>query len=332
MITEDRLRAALEDAAASFEAPADGARRIIAAAAEPPVPSRRRVTVPRPRLVIAAGLLSVATLIGVVATRSDPEQVPTLTEAAKSHESGVVADAAGGGVQAITNHGAPVALTKIVKQGSIELEVADGRVDTAIARLQTIATGAGGMVSDTKSREANNDPSGVVTIRIPADQFDAAVAQVRRLGKVRNASASATDVTAEYTDITARLKSLTATRESLLQVLAGARSIGDILAVRDRITENQTQIEQLQGRQQVLDNQVALSTLVVSVNEPGATRTEAPRRSAWSRAVRGFTSTWSSILGNAGAVIAVLIALSLLAAALYVSGGWIRRAYVRRRA
>ena len=353
MITEDRLRAALQDAASSFEPPADGPQRIIAAAAEPSIRARHRLTVPRPRLLVAAALVAVATLTTLVVTddSSQPKSPTTASRDVKEHSGQTTVGAASadavpalepassagtsGGAAAVT-HGnslqTATPLTKVVRKGSVELEVADGRVESAIVRLQAIATGAGGMVSDSKSSEVDNDPTGTVTLRIPADQFDAAVAQVRRLGEVRNASSSATDATAEYTDITARLKSLTATRESLLQVLSSARSIGDILAVRDRITDNQTQIEQLQGRQQVLDNQVALSTLTVSVNERGVSRTQATHRSAWSRAVHGFTSTWSSILAHAGAVIAVLIALALLAAPLYFSGGWIRRAYVRRRA
>jgi hypothetical protein len=343
MITEDRLRGLLDEAALTFDPPTDGPAQIVAAAADAQPEGPRRTMVTPRRLALAGALAASLFAVSYIAGGADhdaPSEVQTAQQESRDVDSpgAVVADRAtsnlattGGGV--VTNNSASTAdVSKIVKTGAIEVEVADGRVGAAMARVSTIASGAGGFVTESESNEGDRQARARIIVRVPADRFEAVLTEMRRIGTVQLATTSGLDVTGEYTDVEARLRTLNATRESLQQVLSQARSVGDILAVRDRITEVQTQIEQLQGRKQVLDNQVALSTLQVTVYEPGGSVIESSNRSAWERAVDGFTSTWSALLANAGAVVAVLIAMAVLATALSAGAIWVRRAYLRSRA
>lgn len=191
------------------------------------------------------------------------------------------AESAAGDVGAIETDTAPVADTdtttatdalapNVIRTGSIELVVADGRFRTAVTKLTALATGSGGMVASSETSSVDGAPWGTITLRVPAERFDDVVHQVRELGDVESSSTSAQDVTGEVTDLTARLKALTAERDQITLILGKAETIPDILSVRDRLTAVQAEIEQLQGRQQVLADQTALSTLTVALREHGA--------------------------------------------------------------
>lgn len=158
---------------------------------------------------------------------------------------------------------------KIVRTGSLELVVARGSFDRAAGRLTALATGAGGFVSASQTSALDDAPQGTITLRVPVDRFDDVVAQVRKLGTVASLSTGSQDVTGEYSDVAARIKALRDEREQITLVLGRAETIPDILSVRDRLAVVQSELEQLQGRQQVLDDQTSLSTLAVSLREKG---------------------------------------------------------------
>lgn len=158
---------------------------------------------------------------------------------------------------------------KIVRTGTVDVEVKKGGFDAGTTRLSAIATSAGGFVSASEISALDDRPRGSVTLRVPAESFDKVVGQVSEMGDVIAVNTSSKDVSGEYTDLVARLKALQSEREQITLVLGRAESIPDILAVRDRLSIVQGEIEQLQGRQNVLDDQTSLSTLTVSLSEVG---------------------------------------------------------------
>lgn len=178
---------------------------------------------------------------------------------------------------------------KIVRTGSLQLEVKRGTFGDAVADLTSTATGVGGFVSASETSQLGDDPSGTITLRVPARQFDRLLSQIAKLGKVTAVTTGSQDVTGEYTDTAARIKALQDERDQISLVLSKAESIPDILAVRDRMSAVQSELEQLQGRKQVLDDQTSLSTITVSLSEQGRqhaiTTAPTPERS-------GFSKVW----------------------------------------
>ena len=214
---------------------------------------------------------------------------------------------------------------RIVKTGSIDVEVRKSQFGPAFARLTSIATNLGGFVSSSKTFESSDVPNGTVTLRVPSDKFDELVRQVRGMGKVRAVSSSGEDVTAKFTDLRARLRSLEAQRDQYLALLSKANSIADTLAVRDRLNQVQTEVEQLQGQLKLLDDQASFATLTVNVAEPGlAPLGPQPESSGWSKAwddaVHGFVRGAQAIVAHSGAVLLVLVCAAALAALGWV--GW----------
>lgn len=158
-------------------------------------------------------------------------------------------------------------LAKIVRDGSVALVIPNETFDTRFQRLFVIAADHGGFVLSSQTRGGT---AGGVVMRIPAENFEEAMFDVRQLGTVSASQVNGTDVTGEYIDLSARLKILEARRTALLTILAEANGIGEILAVQNRVDDVQLEIERIQGRLRYLDDQVDESTLRVDMREKRA--------------------------------------------------------------
>jgi hypothetical protein len=205
---------------------------------------------------------------------------------------------------------------KIVKTGSIALIVGDGKVSSVITKVNGIAKGAGGYISDSKSQEYGDDPTSTVTIRVPVDRFETVVQQVRDqvkngVGKVDSSSTSGQDVTASYSDVAAKIQSLTAARDRFLTILSRANTIGETLSVQQRVDSVQLQIDSLRGRLRVLQDQTSMGTLTVTVSEKAKAETKPHVQSGLSKsfddAQHGFTSGVESLISHSGRGLLVLI-------------------------
>ena len=166
--------------------------------------------------------------------------------------------------------GADPLQAKIIRTGSVGLVVKQGTFAEAVSKLTATATGVGGFVAASETSQLGSDPHGTVTLRVPAKDFDRVLARIDELGTIASVTTGSQDVTSEYTDVAARIKTLQDEREQISLVLSRAQSIPDILSVRDRLNTVQGELEQLQGRQKVLDDQTSLSTISIDVSEKGA--------------------------------------------------------------
>lgn len=242
---------------------------------------------------------------------------------------GGVAVAAGGPTVPASNTATIGDRARTVSSAALVVEVAKSGVDEALESVVAAAVGAGGHVSNSRSSSSRGRRSGSVTVRVPADRFESIAADIAGLGRLVRRDTTGRDVTAEYSDNEARLRVLTTTRNSLIEVLGGARAVGDILAVQDRLDTVQTRIEELQGRQKLLDDQVGMATITVALVEPASSAGVTGGPSPWRKAVDGFTGTLSGVVATSGTALAVVL---LGAAALAVAvglAGWARRTRAR---
>jgi hypothetical protein len=217
---------------------------------------------------------------------------------------------------------------KIVKTGSLDLRVPADQLKPTVNRVTGVAVGLGGYVSDSKTDYRSDTATAQITIRVPVANFETAATRLEGLPGVDVLSSSATgsDVTGEYTDLQAQLTAATTERDSLLAVLADASTVGDILAVRDRVAAVNAQIEQLQGKINLLNDQASLSSIAVTLTEKSAksasTAAAAPptgMSKAWKDAREGFSNSIEWIVARSGgALIVLLAALALIFAVRYL--------------
>jgi hypothetical protein len=223
----------------------------------------------------------------------------------------------------------PADSTRVVKNGQVDLVVRHGRVEAVVAEISLLSAAQGGYVSSTSTSLGGGAPSGTVVVEIPEAQFELVVDQVRALGRVEELSTSGRDVTSQYVDLQAQITAAQQAEQRYLTILGQATSIGDILAVQQQIDSIDTQLQQLQGQQQLLDQQTTYGTLSVSVAESSKVVVVAAPSGwsrAWHNAVNGFAAGAEALVSASGLV--AFVGLCLLA---LVAGAWLvwRRARPR---
>lgn len=159
---------------------------------------------------------------------------------------------------------------KLIRDGRIEVEVES--VDATVERIGRVAGERRALVAGSEVRKgADGRKSGTVTLRVPAGAFDATVADLREIGKVRAESTSTQDVTKAYTDLEARLEVKNRTRERLEALMATrSGSLSDLLQVERELERVVTEIERMEGEKRYYDQRVAVSTITVVLFEPGS--------------------------------------------------------------
>lgn len=215
----------------------------------------------------------------------------------------------------------------VIRTGEITLQVES--YDAARSRLASAARARGGFVSDSTQRLNRRDnrswTTGAVTFRVPADSFGDFIQRVKAAGVVLESTTSSRDVSDQLVDLEARLENLRARRDRLRALYDDADTTEDVLAVGDRLSAVQEEIERIEARKAALEQQVALSTVTVTLREPEPDRDAGPTpEDAWydTGVVAAFLD---SVDGVVTAVRAVAVGLAyavpyLLAFGLPVAG------------
>ena len=222
---------------------------------------------------------------------------------------------------------------KIIRTATLELEVE--AVGAAVQEVENIAVAAGGFVSRSSvfieeplelGEENGFSPrrtqTATVTIRVPAEVYASVMRQLRGIAEeVRSEISEASEVTEEYTDLQARLRNLEATEAGYLELLTKAEEIADILIVQDRINSVRLEIEQVQGRINLLDSLTDLATITVQLTLPLAPVEEPDGGQGW--AAEAWDAAWEGsqdalialgTVGIVGGVVLVWLAIPALVA------------------
>jgi hypothetical protein len=154
---------------------------------------------------------------------------------------------------------------KVIKNGNLDIIVA--KAEETAEKLKAIATQYNGFVNAANIYEVTDGiKSGSVTLRVPADQFDAAVREIKKLAiKVNRENINASDVTEQFVDLEARLKNLRAGEDQFLGIMKRATTVDETLRVQNQLVSIRGQIEQIQGQLTYLSRQVDMSSIVVSL-------------------------------------------------------------------
>jgi hypothetical protein len=163
-----------------------------------------------------------------------------------------------------TELGQPQVERMIIWNADISLTVEDAK--ESMAAVQTVARSLGGYTTGSESWLSDDQLHARITIRVPAEKFEDAMAQLRDLAlKVNRESASSEDVTDQYVDLESRLRHLEAKEAQLLEFLGQAEDTEAALAVYDHLAETQAEIEQVKGRMNYLETLSAMATIVVEL-------------------------------------------------------------------
>ncbi|HEX5938200.1 MAG TPA: DUF4349 domain-containing protein [Actinomycetota bacterium] len=201
-------------------------------------------------------------------------------------------------------------LTKIIRDGRIGIVVRNGAFGDTVGDLTMIAERNTGFIL---SSSTNDDRSGTFVLRIPANRFDRARAEIRALGlRVRFEQVTGEDVTAEFIDHEARLRILQERKALLTELSEQADTTEEILQLGNQLDEVQLQIERIQGQLRFLNDQVAESTLRVVIKERSAPAPAAVAvvekpdlGSSFGLAVQGFLRILSAVIVGLGYLVPI---------------------------
>jgi hypothetical protein len=169
-------------------------------------------------------------------------------------------------------------------------------------------------------------------VRIPVDKFDAFKAAVEKIGNLERSSTNSSDVTEEFYDIEARLKNKTVEEKRLIQHLEKSTAkLSDILEVEKELSRVRGEIEQMQGRLNMLSNLTSLTNIDVSVREvknyvpPTAPSFGDDVNRTFSSSWTGFVNTGRKLALNTVSIIPWLPVWVFLGIALYYFVRWLLR-------
>jgi hypothetical protein len=162
----------------------------------------------------------------------------------------------------------PEITRKVVYKAELSLEVRSP--GDAQAKITALAEREGGFVANAAREDSEGRPSDVtLVLKVPAERFSAVLGEIRRLGTGKRAERiDSEDVTDEYVDLDARLRVQTRLEEQLLELMKTATTVEAALNVHKELANVRTEVERIQGRKQLLEREVALSTIRVTLAAP----------------------------------------------------------------
>jgi hypothetical protein len=203
----------------------------------------------------------------------------------------------------------------IVRTANLVLETKE--FDRArIAIEQIIARHQGYVASLSVSGAANAARTLSVTLRVPAGQLAAALAELKSLGRVSSESQSGEEITQQYVDLVARLANARNTEKRLSDVLLHRTGkVGEVLEVEREIARVREDIERMEAQRKTFENQVRYATVALQVTEEYQKPLQAGAPSTgtrlWNELADGFRTAVDSVIGFAGLLFRVLPVLLL---------------------
>lgn len=167
------------------------------------------------------------------------------------------------------------------------VEEADGRIDARFERAETASTTA----------------SAELTVRVPSDDLTAMLDALEEVGDVDEVQLSSEDVTATSQDLDARIRALQLSVARMEDLLARATTSSDLVEAEQALSQRQAELESLQSQRARLAEQVALSTVTISLDTPGTVPAAAESPEGfW----EGLVVGWQSLVVAVGGAMLVL--------------------------
>ena len=163
---------------------------------------------------------------------------------------------------------------KIIYNADMTLETTE--FDDALERIAALVQELGGYMESTSISGSNYNSiargnagtrNAYYEIRIPSANFTRFNNDLSALGNVPYNRTYTRNITSQYYDIKSRLDAFKVQETRLLEMLAIAETVDDMLSIQQQLTEVQYEIDSLTGTLRYYDNQVSYSTVYLSVEE-----------------------------------------------------------------
>lgn len=136
------------------------------------------------------------------------------------------------------------------------------QVEQGLGAVEKIARDNGGYLAVKHDKE--------ITIRVPRNRFDPALAQIDKIGDVLHRDIQAQDVTDEFVDTEIRIKNGRA-MQARLKILLDKANVKEALEIEREMRRVTEELELLEGKLKLLKDKIAYSTITVAFEPRGST-------------------------------------------------------------
>jgi len=203
---------------------------------------------------------------------------------------------------------------KLVKNITAEIETLE--FDAYLQAVEAKTAALGGHVHSKQTGDNGYSGSSMqptrqasLVLRIPAQALDEFKGSLSSLGKVTSIDESVRDETMSYNDTAAHIEALEVERDALLGLMANAKDLKDLIMLQERVTDVRRQLNSLEGQLRLLNDQVALSTVTLTVTEVAKLTPEpepAPE-GYFARTWTGFKNSVVSVVRGVGGFLSGLV-------------------------
>lgn len=145
------------------------------------------------------------------------------------------------------------------------------------------------------SKNTRRYRSASLTVRIPAEQLNRFVDHVSENSNITSSNETADDITLSYVATQSRITALETEQTRLLELLAKAASMEDLLKIESRLTSVRTELEEITSQLRLYDNKIDFSTIYLNISEVKEyTVTEEPE-TVWERIGAGFMQSLKNL-------------------------------------
>ena len=168
----------------------------------------------------------------------------------------------------ITNYvSEPSEPRKIIYTSSYTIETTE--YDNSITNLEKLCAKYGAYYEKAESygtKENANRNSNFV-VRVPVENYNEFKGEAGNIGVITRSSENNRDVTEMYVDTEARLQSAKLREERLLEILAKADTLDDVLLLERELSDVRYEIESMSGSLRKYDSLISYSTIEIYIRE-----------------------------------------------------------------
>lgn len=212
----------------------------------------------------------------------------------------------GSGVTSSSNSKAPESTAaevnpnqKLVRKLWIDAETEN--LDTLLSQVDARIKQLGGYceareIYNGSNSDRNRYRTATLTIRIPAEQLDQFTDHLAGISNITSSNETTEDITLTYIAVESRIKALQTEHDRLLELLAKAETMSDLLEIESRLTNVRADMERVTSQLKLYENMVSYGTVRLNLTEVKEyTILEEEPETIWQRIGIGFMDSLKAI-------------------------------------
>ena len=179
---------------------------------------------------------------------------------------------------------------------TVHMDAETDDLDTLMTGLDETINGLEGYVEDQEIYNGSNYASyrrrnANLTIRIPAEDVSHFTEAVSGIANVVSTNVSREDITLTYVATESKVNALKTEETRLLELMAKAENMSELLQIEERLTDVRTELEQVTSQLRVYDNLVDYGTIHLNLRQVTEFTDTTQEPTVWQRIGSGFISS-----------------------------------------